>query len=137
MHILIVDDFASAAEALAELLSDLGHTTNVAYSGTQALQAMRDQPPDLALLDINLPDLDGWQVAQALRADGSECYVVAMTAANVPTYVARSARSGCDRHLTKPVTPSDLEVVVKSAELRRTGHMPRRRPAAALRPATP
>ncbi|HET7845570.1 MAG TPA: response regulator [Xanthomonadales bacterium] len=137
MHILIVDDFAASAEVLGELLSDLGHTTNVAYSGTQALQAMRDQPPDLALLDINLPDLDGWQVAEALRADGSECYVVAMTAANVPTYVARSARSGCDRHVTKPVTPADLELLIKSAELRRSGQMPRRRTGAALRPATP
>lgn len=138
MHILVVDDYANVADSLAELLTDLGHTVNVAYSGTQALQAMRDQPPDLALLDINLPDLEGWQVAQALRADGSDCYVVAMTAATVPSYVARSARAGCDRHMTKPVTPADLERVITSAELRRNGQMPRRKlhgepPPAALR----
>lgn len=131
MHILVVDDFANSADLLAELLTDLGHTVNVAYSGTQALQAMRDQPPDLALLDINLPDLEGWRVAEALREDGSDCYVVAMTAATVPTYVARSARSGCDRHMTKPVTPSDLDLVIASAELRRSGHMPRRKPLGA------
>ena len=137
MHILVVDDFAIAADSLAEMLTGLGHTTNVAYSGAHALEAMRDQPPDLVLLDINLPDLDGWQIAEALRNDGSESYVVAMTAANVPTFVARSARSGCDRHLVKPVDPADIERVIASAEARRAGHCPRRRPhVPAARPAT-
>jgi len=127
MHILVVDDFANAADSLSEWLTELGHSVSVAYSGVHALQAMRDLPPDLVLLDLNLPDLDGWHVAQALRDDGSECYIVAMTAANIPTYVARSARAGCDRHLLKPVAPADLEGVLASAEARRTGHCPRRK----------
>jgi CheY-like chemotaxis protein len=134
MHILVVDDFATAADALAEMLCHMGHTANVAYSGAHALEAVRDQRPDLVLLDINLPDLDGWQVAEALRSDGSESYVVAMTAANVPTYVARSARAGCDRHLVKPVDPADIERAIASAEARRAGHCPRRRaPAGVVR----
>jgi two-component system, OmpR family, response regulator len=137
MHILVVDDYATSADSLAELLTDLGHSVNVAYSGAHALEAMRDQPPDLVLLDINLPDLEGWQVAEALRGDGSECYVAAMTASNVPTYVARSARAGCDRHLRKPVEPQDLERVLAAAEARRSGHCPRRKPSHVLRPAMP
>ena len=68
-RILVVDDNADAAQSLAMLLRLRGHKANVAFSGSDALRMVQDNPPELVFLDIGMPDLDGYEVARRLRAD--------------------------------------------------------------------
>jgi CheY-like chemotaxis protein len=107
--VLIVDDNADAAETLSQLLEILGHMPATANDGTSALQAFDAFTPDVVLLDIGLPDLDGYEVARRIRA-GSERPVrlVALTGWGQAEDKRRAAEAGFDAHWTKPVDPARL-----------------------------
>lgn len=109
-RILVVDDNADAATSLSTLLQLFGHRTRVALSGRQALREAQDFRPDGVLLDIELPDMDGWQVAQSLRATtwGADCVLLALTGLNSAPDRQRSREAGFDGHLVKPVRPEAL-----------------------------
>jgi PAS domain S-box-containing protein len=109
-RILVVDDNVDAAESLALLLRLEGHDVRVAHDGPAALAAVEADPPDLLFLDIGMPVMNGYDVAQRLRQrPGLETLVlVAMTGWGQEEDRRRSQEAGFDRHLVKPVEPDAL-----------------------------
>ncbi|MFL9879601.1 ATP-binding protein [Herbaspirillum rhizosphaerae] len=108
--ILIVDDNQDAAQILGELLSMQGHDVRVAYDGPSALDAVKHFTPRIALLDIGLPIMDGYEVAGHLRAlpHLQGIGLIALTGYGQASDRLRSANAGFDHHLVKPV---DIDVV--------------------------
>jgi CheY-like chemotaxis protein len=106
LKVLVVDDNADAAESLAQLLTLWGHRVEVASDGPSALRIADTMSPELVLLDIGLPGMDGYQVAAALRATDPRTagtHVVAVSGYGQARDRERSREAGFDAHLTKPV----------------------------------
>src|SRR5690606_26685402 len=103
-RILIVDDNRDAAESLCTLLNALGATASVAYGGQEALDALDAVDPDAVLLDIGMPSMDGYEVAQQIRSTPAHADVllIALTGWGQDEDRARAARAGFDHHLVKP-----------------------------------
>ncbi|MCE9563867.1 MAG: response regulator [Planctomycetes bacterium] len=110
LSILIVEDQEEVAQSLAELLRLIGHETRVARSGEDALTQIDSQLPDVILLDIGLPGMNGWEVARQIRdrAKRRQPVVVAVTGFGLEADKWRSADAGADLHLVKPVAPAVL-----------------------------
>ncbi|MEO5701815.1 MAG: ATP-binding protein [Casimicrobiaceae bacterium] len=112
-RVLVVDDNRDLTESLAMLLRMMGHKVDVAYSGWQALQIAADVDPDLVLLDIGLPDLDGYEAGRRLRRIlRAGTLLIAMTGYGSSDDRRRSAEAGFDDHLVKPVEPERLESIL-------------------------
>jgi PAS domain S-box-containing protein len=109
-RILVVDDNVDAAESLALLLRIEGHDVRVAHDGPAALTAVEAEPPDVVFLDIGMPVMNGYQVAQSLREQpGLEhLLLVAMTGWGQEEDRRRSQEAGFDHHLVKPAEPDAL-----------------------------
>jgi CheY-like chemotaxis protein len=110
VRVLVVEDNLDAAESLATLLRVWGHDVQVAHDGLKALEVAREQRPEVVLLDIGLPGLDGYQVARRLREDiGLDTsLLVAMTGYGQPEDRRRSREAGIHHHFVKPVEPMVL-----------------------------
>ena len=115
-RILVVDDNVDAAETLSRLLRMHAHEVRVEYDGLAAVAAARDMNPDIVLLDIGLPKMDGLEVARILRAraDGPRPLLVAMTGFGQAKDRARTAAAGFDHHLTKPIDPTLLQSLMQT-----------------------
>jgi len=113
MRVLIVDDNRDAADSLAMLLQYEGRQTLCAYSGEAALEQVAAFDPQLVLLDIGLPGLDGYQVARRLKALSPKLRVVALSGYGQVEDRQRSADAGFDAHLVKPV---DLDALSRAIE---------------------
>lgn len=111
-RILIVDDNIDAADSLARLLTYLGYETLAAYSALDGLQRMHTFAPDVALLDIGLPDLNGYELARQVRAISDSIQLIALTGYGTDDDRRQSAQAGFDYHLTKPVDLTQLEEVI-------------------------
>jgi CheY-like chemotaxis protein len=114
IRVLIVDDLVDAAESLARLLKYDRHEVRTSYSGPAAIDAARDFQPDAVLLDIGLPGLDGFSVAEQLR-QLSGCRGIAIIAISGHTHSAsdsRAAAAGIDRFLTKPIKIAHLQALL-------------------------
>lgn len=100
----MVDDNPDVTDTLATLLRAMGHEVRAAYTAEEALSAARRFAPEVALLDIGLPDVDGYTLASRFRSDPTLCHVrlVALTGYGGDGDRARSAAAGFVRHLTKP-----------------------------------
>jgi len=109
-RVLVVDDNADAADTLAMVLSLRGYVVRVARDGPAALDAVREFHPELVLLDIGLPGMDGYAVARALRArpGAGRLRLVALTGYGRDEDRRRSAEAGFDDHLVKPIAPEVL-----------------------------
>src|SRR5689334_4759903 len=103
MRILVVDDQVDAADTLAELLRCQGHAVDVAYSPADALQHALARAPDVAFIDLVMPGMDGWQLAQAMRGREPRSYLVALTGFGEDESRAKSKEAGLDMHLLKPI----------------------------------
>jgi CheY-like chemotaxis protein/anti-sigma regulatory factor (Ser/Thr protein kinase) len=105
LRVLVVDDNRDAAESLAAVLELDGHVVETLHDGPSALAAAGRFHPDLALLDIGMPGMDGYALAQALRrAEGlGQTVLVALTGWGTPEDRERARDAGFDHHLTKPV----------------------------------
>jgi signal transduction histidine kinase len=114
VRVLVVDDNRDAADSLAMLLSLEGHTVDVAYDGVTALSEAARFHPDIVLLDIGMPGMDGYQVARELRAGEAArpMRLIAVTGYGQPDDRARARATGFDDHLTKPVDPELLRQVL-------------------------
>lgn len=114
--ILIVDDNLDAAQILGELLTMQGHEIRIAYDGPSALDIVKDFTPRIALLDIGLPIMDGYEVAGHLRAmpqlDGIR--LIALTGYGQASDKLRSLQAGFDHHLVKPVDIDVVEELIRS-----------------------
>lgn len=113
MHILIVEDEAKIAEYLAKGLNESGYSTAIARNGVQALSCLKNQPLDLVLLDVMLPDLDGWQVLKTLRTF-SQIPVLMLTARDHVLDRVKGLELGADDYLTKPFSYIELLARIKS-----------------------
>jgi CheY-like chemotaxis protein len=111
LSVLVVDDSADTAHSLADLLRLYGHAVRVELDGHRALLSAERDVPDVVFLDICMPGLDGFQVAESLRSrcgGGKQPLVIAVTGAASETDRLRSAGAGFDLHLVKPVDPGIL-----------------------------
>jgi len=110
-RILIADDNVDAADTLAVLLRLAGHEVRTAHSGQAALTLANNFQPEIALLDIGMPDVDGYEVAKRMRetAWGQRVRLVALTGWGQEDDKRRARAAGFDHHVTKPVDPRDLD----------------------------
>ena len=110
-RVLVVDDNRDAAESLAAVLELGGHEVRVAYDGLEAVDAAAQTQPELVLLDIGLPKLNGFEAARRIRVEceGRPMMLVALTGWGQDDDRRRSRDSGFDAHLVKPVDPAVLE----------------------------
>ena len=109
-RVLVVDDNEDSAGSLRMLLEMVGHEVRTAYDGEAALAAAKDFRPDVAFLDIGLPGLNGYEVAERIRrqAWGRDITLIALTGWGQDSDRRRSKEAGFDRHLVKPVDPTTL-----------------------------
>ncbi len=117
-RILVVDDNRDAAESMSELLELLGAEAHVAYDGEGALSEVERHAPDVVLLDIGLPDIDGYEVARRIRArpDPVSPLLVAVTGWGHEDDRRRAREAGFDHHLVKPADVERLEALLSSLE---------------------
>jgi CheY-like chemotaxis protein len=112
--VLVVDDNVDGAKILARLLSASGHRVEVAHDGLEALEVAGATAPEVVLLDIGLPEMDGYEVARRLRGlKGLEGVVlVALTGYGQEADRARASAAGFDHHLVKPVDPDTVRDLI-------------------------
>jgi signal transduction histidine kinase len=110
LRILVTDDDPTCVETLAELLEAMGHTVMRAFSGDEALIAASQGRPDVVLLDIGMPGLNGYDTCRAIRGqqDASKPLICAITGWGQPEDVRQAMEAGFDAHLVKPVDPDTL-----------------------------
>jgi len=115
-RILIIDDNRDATDSLHALLRDHGFSCASALDGPSGLQAVETFAPDVVLLDIGLPGLDGYAVARRIRSstDGNRCLIVALTGYGQERDRERSMQAGIDAHLVKPVELEQLLTVIRT-----------------------
>jgi signal transduction histidine kinase/CheY-like chemotaxis protein len=116
-RVLVVDDNRDAADLLGEALSTLGFRARIAYDGPSALDVAANFAPDIALLDIGLPVMDGYELARRLRSqvDGSgPLRLVALTGYGSASDRAKSAAAGFDAHMVKPINLTTLATTLKN-----------------------
>jgi two-component system OmpR family response regulator len=115
LKVLIVEDNADSAHSEAMLLRILGHDVEIAQDGATALAQAKRHAPDVVLLDIGLPGIDGWSLAKLLQeqADDKKPFIIAVTGFGRNDDVRHSAEAGIDLHLVKPVDPQYLEAVLR------------------------
>ncbi|MGD2062157.1 MAG: response regulator [Nitrospirota bacterium] len=122
-RILVVDDNQGNAALLATYLRNAGHDVSLAYDGSAALDALRESPPDLMILDARMPGMNGYEVLEAINAEPAiGCRPVLMlTALNQPHNRQRAVELGVDDFLSKPVAKLDflhrVEALLEVAEL--------------------
>jgi PAS domain S-box-containing protein len=109
-RILLADDNRDAAESLAIILRLEGHDVELAHDGNSALRSFAQRPPDVALLDIGMPQTNGYEVARKIRSTpaGSDVLLIAITGWAQDSDKAESRAAGFDHHLTKPIEPATL-----------------------------
>jgi signal transduction histidine kinase len=114
-RVLIADDNRDNADSLAMLLGMDGHQVRIGYSGEQALQIAKEFEPEIALLDIGMPGLSGYDVARRLRSMSMarRPTLVAVTGWGQETDKRAAAAAGFDRHLTKPVSPDSISALLQ------------------------
>jgi signal transduction histidine kinase/CheY-like chemotaxis protein len=124
--LIVADDNPDALQSLAMLLEMEGHTVRVAPEGTSALALAQQKAPDVMLLDIGMPGLNGYEVASKVRAlnGGEGIMLIALTGWGQPTDRARASDAGFDHHLTKPIAYEELSELLTQA----CNQPPRRRP---------
>jgi CheY-like chemotaxis protein len=108
-RILVVEDHDDSRVGLALWLQTVGHTVEASADGPSALAAAQARPPAIAIIDIGLPGLSGWEVASRLReAFGRRIGLIALTSLQSDSDRARSRQAGFDVHLVKPAQGEDL-----------------------------
>ena len=115
-RVLVADDNVDSATSLAMLLRLMGNEVHTAHDGLQAVEVALELQPDLALLDIGMPKLNGYETCQRIRAQsgGRKVLLVALTGWGQDEDIRRSHLAGFDRHLVKPVEPAALEKLLGS-----------------------
>jgi CheY-like chemotaxis protein len=113
-RVLIADDNRDGAEIMAMLLRQSGMQVHVAHNGVEAVSLAAEVHPDVAVLDIGMPGMSGYEVAQRIRTEpwGTRMHLIAVTGWGQDGDKRRAAAAGFDHHLTKPVDPLHLEHLV-------------------------
>jgi len=116
-RVLIVEDDIDSVRSLAALVSDMGHHVSYAINGYAALEIAARFKPQLVLLDISMPGMDGYETCRRLKqAPGlHEARIFALSAYGTPEHRARSREAGCELHLLKPISPQTLFDLLESS----------------------
>jgi two-component system CheB/CheR fusion protein len=124
LRVLFVDDNADMRAITLRLLESYGYQVRMAYNGSSALKTALEYRPDVVLLDIGLPEMDGYEVARRIRQDPAlqNLVLVAVTGYGLESDRLRSQEAGFDHHLVKPVDfDTLLGLLATIAEARETG----------------
>jgi CheY-like chemotaxis protein len=113
VRLLVVDDNEDALELLSAILTARGHVVNTAFDGPSALRVAIDFPPQVALLNIGLPIMDGYELGRRLRDAHRAVRIVALTGYGQASARARSREAGFDAHLVKPVEVDELDRLIQ------------------------
>jgi CheY-like chemotaxis protein len=115
--VLVVDDNVDAAESLAMVLRMHGHDVHTMHDGHSVLAAAQKELPEIAILDIGLPQMDGYEVARRLRdlPGGDQVVLIALTGYGQAEDKQRAQEAGFDHHLVKPIEPDVLETLLARA----------------------
>jgi len=118
-RILVVDDNADAAASLAMLLRIKGHDVRTAHDGLQGIESAASFLPELILMDIGMPRLNGYEACRRIRSQswGADIVIVAVTGWGQEEDRVRSAESGFDHHLVKPIEPAAVEKILETRDL--------------------
>jgi CheY-like chemotaxis protein len=112
-RVLVVDDNLDSAETMAELVRIWGYEVRTAHDGPAALECARSFRPNVVLLDVGLPGMDGYELARRLRAEGlAGDLLVSVTGYGQEEDRRKAQEAGFDHHLTKPVNPDMLQRLV-------------------------
>jgi signal transduction histidine kinase/CheY-like chemotaxis protein len=114
LRALVCDDNARAADTLGTLLKLWGYDVDVVYDGESAVDAVNARWPDIALLDLGLPGIDGYEVAVRLRSQRRPLLIVAITGHGQDEDRRRSREAGFDHHLVKPIDPPSLQTLLQT-----------------------
>ena len=115
LRVLVADDNIDAIETLAGFLEQVGHTVQTANNGDEAIEAALTFRPDVCVLDIGMPRMDGYEVARRLREKHGELVLIALTGWGQAEDHRRSREAGFDYHLIKPVQPATLAKLLATA----------------------
>ena len=111
--VLVVDDDSDVRELVAELLARAGYSVSQARNGREALKLLFDERPDLVLLDISMPELDGWATLERIR-ELSDVPVLMLSALGAELEKVRALRAGADDYVTKPFGRQELLARIES-----------------------
>jgi len=116
MKILVVDDYESAAFVTGHMFEMLGHEVRLAYSGNEALKKAKAFKPTFILLDIGMPEMDGFETCRLLRSepDLKEIQIVAATGYGDDDTIEECRRAGFDQHLLKPIEIKRIQQLINS-----------------------
>lgn len=114
--ILVIDDNPTFLETVSDIFELEGHRVVTAVDGSEGLRKVREDKPDLLILDIMLPDMDGLEVCRCLRADPktADLPIIMLTAKILPEEQKMGFETGADDYLTKPVALSELRARIKA-----------------------
>jgi DNA-binding response OmpR family regulator len=115
MRILVVDDDADTADSMGVLLQMHGYEVAVAYNGLGALLEASNYPPQVVLLDLGMPAMDGYEVARSLRCRVPGVVVIALSGYTQDADKSHAREAGINHYLVKPVDPAQLQQVIQSA----------------------
>jgi CheY-like chemotaxis protein len=120
MRVLVADDNRDSATSWAILIESQGHEVMAVYDGLAAMESAASFRPQVALLDIGMPHMDGYEVARGIRASkwGRDVFLVAVTGWGQARDRARAQEAGFDEHHTKPLDPDQLERLLRNASRR-------------------
>ena len=128
-RLLIVEDNPDIADTTATMLAIAGHTVRCARDGAQAISEAQSFAPEVVLLDVGLPELDGYQVARRLRQlpQTRHALIIGLTGYGMPADRQRGREAGFDHHLLKPADPAELRALIEVMVRARTVGQQRRR----------
>lgn len=124
--VLVIDDNHDSADLMVELLQACGYSSAAAYGGASGLEAIRNFSPDVVLLDLLMPEVDGFQVASQIRKPDfpHQPVLIAFSALNDTATINLAMRSGFDYHLPKPATIKQVITVIANARSRKQNPTP-------------
>lgn len=125
LHIALVEDNADVRTLMADMLESWGHTVSQADSASRGLSLILEREPDLAFIDIGLPDMDGYELVRQIRSELPEPppLLVALSGFGQQRDRERASRAGFDDHLAKPATPNDLKRLLRDASRGRSSEV--------------
>jgi putative two-component system response regulator len=118
MNVLIAEDDPVAAELLRGVLENYGHQVAVAVNGREAIQQLRDEPPNVVIADWEMPEMNGLELCEAIRAEdlGKYVYIILLTAKEGTRCLVDGLSAGADEFMSKPLVPEELAVRLRTAE---------------------
>ena len=113
--VLVIEDLRDQAELWSDVCAEAGLNAMTAATGVQGCEKARDSQPAVIVLDLMLPDIDGWEVCRRLKNDSRtrDIPIVILTARDEPRGARRAAEAGCAAYLKKPCAPTELVAVIK------------------------